>query len=141
LKDTLHCATSAFSPCASNSCWQNVLAKKPRSSVCRSSSMTNAPASLVSVKIKSHQPLVIRASRIFRLQHALGFHRLPAQVRIQAPRCQQSLDMIDALVPRALEVLDAQVHFLVSLVQFACAATGIPLWLKRWKYPGNAREI
>ena len=51
LNATLACAITGLSPCSSNSCWQNARAKKPRSSSLRSRSMTNAPASLVSVKI------------------------------------------------------------------------------------------
>src|SRR5258708_7733254 len=49
--------------------------------------------------------------------------------------------MVDALVARAFEVLDAQVHLLVRLIQFARAAPGVPLRLKCRKRPGNAGEI
>src|SRR3954466_5220931 len=45
LNETLHCASRGFRPCFSNSCWQNDRAKKPRSSLPRSSSTTKAPAS------------------------------------------------------------------------------------------------
>src|SRR5258708_12467656 len=100
--------------------------------------MTNAPASLVSVKIKSHQPLVKSTSGILRLQHAFGFHALPAQIRIQAARCQQSLDMADALVPGAFEVPDAQVHLLVPPITFPLPPPRLPLPLTHLTPPATA---
>src|SRR5215212_6882522 len=50
LNETLHCTNRAFRPREWNSSTQNVRAKKPRSSSLRSSSITNAPFNLVSVK-------------------------------------------------------------------------------------------
>ena len=51
IKGDIACAMIGFKPCASNSCWQKARAKKPRESSRRSMSITNAPFSLVSVKI------------------------------------------------------------------------------------------
>src|SRR5262249_45585015 len=51
LNARLACAITGWSPCSSNSCWQNARAKKPRLSGLRSTSITNAPLSLVSEKI------------------------------------------------------------------------------------------
>src|SRR5258708_6911538 len=49
--------------------------------------------------------------------------------------------MIDSLVACTFEVLDAQIHLFVSLVEFARATAGVPLRLKCRKDLRNAGEI
>src|SRR6266851_1097471 len=132
LKATFACAITGFNPCCSNSRWQNLRAKKPRLSSCRSMSMTNAPRSLVSVKIISGGPRSSSCSR--RLA-------LPAQVRAQVALGQQSLELIDAAVPGPFEVFEPESDRVVSLVQLPRALARVPLRLKRRQDAEDFREI
>src|SRR5262249_7043118 len=81
------------------------------------------------------------SSSILCLQHLLGIMGLPAEVRVQPPRCEEPLNVVDALVTRALKILEAQTHFLVGVVQLLRAAASIPLRLERWQRFRYAAEV
>src|ERR1043166_1271112 len=101
---TLACAITVLSPRSRNSCWQKARAKKPRSSVLRSRSMMKAPLSLVSVKIIARLPSGRRQRQSCVALCGRGLS--VSQVFRENAVGDQLLDMADALVARALELLE-----------------------------------
>ena len=81
-------------------------AKKPRSSSRRSSSMMNAPLSLVSVKITSGSRdglLAVAGTR-----RSCGYGRRVSEIRREHAVGDQPLDVADALIARAFELFERE---------------------------------
>src|SRR5215467_2226942 len=126
-----------FIPRASNSRWQNARSKNPRSSVRRSRSMMKAPLSLVSLKITSHLQSALSPDAVI-CNPLVGCARTVPQVLRQEAGRHQGLDMADALVTRALKLLECELRFAIGRAQLLGAAADVPL---RFEGGQQARDL